>query len=793
MKKQTKLLSVFLAFVILLGIALPVTASQQEEASALEITGDAIALSVAPAQQTKRAWDYIGETSLIEAMPSTRDLAVKLPSNVNLLFLLRDSGSADTYFCVEIYGEGDTKPLATVSDVFPGVEDIYTYEILWRTKGFATGAYRVVMYSATRSGETYTPVAGTQSEVVVLLTDWHKALDSISLIDPDTRQTVTTLGLAVNEVGCLERVDSPSYNTYTYDLEYVHSSNFEVEEIGGLVFITPKALGWGSVTVRDINKNELYQLAVEICINSDGHVNQEITRIAPREGTYEGVLLHVCPDCGCSYLEKEEAYGTAMGRFVDIAQEQWYYDGVKAMVARGLFNGVSTHHFRPDQLMTRAMLVTVLWRYAGAPEAGKSTFTDVPDGLWYSEAVSWAAEQGVVSGIGQGKFDPDGNITREQMATILYRYAKLCGFDTAFDADVLSDFPDQDQVSGYALEPLQWAVSNSIITGTKTGSKTLLDPRGFATRAQLAVILSRYIDKYDPDPATLPIPNLDQALEHGSIWRCTWAFFPDGTLVIGGSDTPDFGNYSGQVASPWWHLRDRITRVVVREGVSSIGDSTFSGCIALTEVQLPSTLRYLCNFAFAYCKSLERITIPHGTRYLGYGVFEGCTALKEVSLPDTIYQETVYGGYRWDGSDMFTGCTSLETVTLPPAMQQVSEGMFRDCTSLKEVNFGIGIQGIDREAFVNCTSLEALVLPFTVRVIHDEAFVSCSSLEALVVPNPLATCVPYYDEDDEGNPVYVAPFGDPEITTVYAFSNTEVAILAEKLGYNFVPLESLIG
>ena len=284
----------------------------------------------------------------------------------------------------------------------------------------------------------------------------------------------------------------------------------------------------------------------------------------------------------------------------------------------------------------------------------------------------------------------------------------------------MSNFPDKDQVSGYALEPLQWAVSNSIITGTKTGSKTLLDPRGFATRAQLAVILSRYIDKYDPDPATLPIPNLDQALEHGSVWLCTWAFFPDGTLVIGGSNMPTFGSGWGEHERPWDHLADQITRVEVREGVANIGGSSFSGCSALTEVQLPSTLRYLGNFAFAYCKSLERITIPHGTRYLGYGAFEGCTALKEVSLPDTIYQETFYGGNRWYGSGMFTGCTSLETVTLPPAMQQVPEGMFRDCTSLKEVNFGIGIQSIGRESFVNCTSLEALILPFTVRTIYDE-------------------------------------------------------------------------
>ena len=781
-----KILSLLLVPALFLSLALPAAAADTE---VLEICGGAQPLSVVqPGQQSRRPWDYIGETSLIEAMPSTRDLAVKLPSNVNLLFLLRDSGSANSYFCVEIYGEGDTKPLATVSDVFPGVEGIYTYEILWRTQGFATGAYRVVMYSATRSGETYTPVAGTQSEVVVLLTDWYKALESVSLIDPDTRQTVSTLPLAPNEVGCLEVVESPSYNTYSQEFRYKGSSGLvEIETIGGLMFFTPKSFGWGKTEIEDINGKVLGEISFEVCINSGGHINQEITRIAPREGVYEGVLLHVCPDCGCSYLETEETYAAAMRRFVDLPSDQWYYDGVNAMVLRGLFNGVSTEYFRPDHLMTRAMLVTVLWRYAGAPEAGKSPFTDVPDGLWYSEAVSWAAEQGVVSGIGQGKFDPNGNITREQMATILYRYAKLCGFDTAFDADVLSNFPDKDQVSGYALEPLQWAVSNSIITGTKTGSKTLLDPRGFATRAQLAVILSRYIDKYDPDPATLPIPDLDQAVEHGSVWLCTWAFFPDGTLVIGGSGTPDFGDYYGQVACPWWHLRDRITRVVVREGVVSLGRAAFEGCKLLTEVELPSTLRSIGKIVFADFTSLEQIDIPYGVRYLGDYVFSGCRVLKDVNFPVSLYQHS-----NWADSSLFANCTSLETVTLPPAFGSIRSNMFLNCTALKEVNFGIGAFDIDHEAFVGCSSLETLVFPLSMRAIYDEAFIDCPSLKTLVFLNPWVRCETWYSSDDEGNPVFIAPFGDPEITTVYAFSNTEVAMLAEKLGYNFVPLESLI-
>ena len=142
--------------------------------------------------------------------------------------------------------------------------------------------------------------------------------------------------------------------------------------------------------------------------------------------------------------------------------------------------------------MTRAMLVTVLWRYAGRPEAGKNPFTDVPAEQWYTEAVTWAAENGVVSGVGNGRFAPNGNITREQMASILFRYAKLTGLDTSKRGE-LAGFPDEGQVSSWAREALSWAVGEGIISGTAEGGRTILKPQGNATRAQVASILMRFI------------------------------------------------------------------------------------------------------------------------------------------------------------------------------------------------------------------------------------------------------------------------------------------------------------
>lgn len=127
--------------------------------------------------------------------------------------------------------------------------------------------------------------------------------------------------------------------------------------------------------------------------------------------------------------------------------------GVKFAYQHGLFQGTAADTFSPDEPMTRAMLVTVLWRMDGKPDtAGGSSFTDVPRGQWYTEAVAWAAENGVVNGVGGGKFEPDGNVTREQIATILYRYAGLRGVPTGGRAD-LGQLPDGGAVSGWPMTP----------------------------------------------------------------------------------------------------------------------------------------------------------------------------------------------------------------------------------------------------------------------------------------------------------------------------------------------------
>ena len=178
--------------------------------------------------------------------------------------------------------------------------------------------------------------------------------------------------------------------------------------------------------------------------------------------------------------------------FRDVTESDWFYDDVRFANQNGLFNGVEKDLFAPEEPMTRGMLVTVLWRLDGetAPKTA-TTFTDVDANAYYADAVAWAAESGVVNGIGGNKFDPEGNVTREQIAAILFRYAAFKGVDTAARAN-LATFPDAEKTSAYAHDALSWAVAAELVKGTKEGSTIYLDPQGSATRAQVAAILSRY-------------------------------------------------------------------------------------------------------------------------------------------------------------------------------------------------------------------------------------------------------------------------------------------------------------
>ena len=175
--------------------------------------------------------------------------------------------------------------------------------------------------------------------------------------------------------------------------------------------------------------------------------------------------------------------------FADVPGGHWAQDAVQFVTARALFQGTGADAFSPSTPMSRAMLVTVLHRLAGVPTAEGVSFPDVEQDSWYTKAVAWANKEGIVLGTGEG-FSPDVSITRESLAAILYRYAQKQGLDMSAEGTAVADFTDSSAISPWAAEAMGWAVANGILTG-KTGN--LLDPAGTASRAEVAMMLMRFV------------------------------------------------------------------------------------------------------------------------------------------------------------------------------------------------------------------------------------------------------------------------------------------------------------
>ena len=222
-----------------------------------------------------------------------------------------------------------------------------------------------------------------------------------------------------------------------------------------------------------------------------------------RTATQPGYQIGRCSICG----EENARNIIEKPVFSDTAPDAWYAPHVDYVYENELMNGVGDHSFAPNRAMTRAMVATVLYRIAGSPETeGKSPFSDVPEGQWYSDAIAWAAGKGIVTGYGNGQFRPNKNITREQFAAILYRYTASLEVPMDESGD-LKAFPDEGKVQDYARDAMRWAVKMELINGVASGGVTELRPQNNTTRAQFATIVSRYQSiEWEPEQTEPGVP-----------------------------------------------------------------------------------------------------------------------------------------------------------------------------------------------------------------------------------------------------------------------------------------------
>lgn len=189
-----------------------------------------------------------------------------------------------------------------------------------------------------------------------------------------------------------------------------------------------------------------------------------------------------------TFVETEAPVGEP---FLDVNEGDWFYDAVAYAYENGLMDGVGGNRFAPNSETTRAQLVTILYRLEGQPAVSSDLpFTDVESGTWYTDAILWAAQNGIVNGVNDTEFAPGNDLTREQLVTILYRYAESKGYDVSVSAD-LSSYPDAGAIQTYAQDAMAWANGSELILGFEDHT---LQPVGNSTRAQVATLLMRFCE-----------------------------------------------------------------------------------------------------------------------------------------------------------------------------------------------------------------------------------------------------------------------------------------------------------
>lgn len=434
---------------------------------------------------------------LIPAFAATTDPATETPAH-NLVCTDNQDENHDPIYKVRLTddgvgggcggGSGETEDGYVVDLIYAGATPEFRFGSKKPTEPVVLTVYERYEGEAAVVAKTYTLSelkALAQTEVVGYQ---HWKNGSEKVIASNLYATVgSLLADAGVEFGAGDAVTTADPTDFTSTLTYEDSGVYKyyVNEDGATEVPAAILISWntGSGTPEDIAKTAYISGSLRFAygITEQQYADQSAQgkRLASNIATI--TVVHG--------TKAEEPW---VNPFRDVTESDWFYDDVRFANQNGLFNGVEKDLFAPEEPMTRGMLVTVLWRLDGetAPKTA-TTFTDVDVNAYYADAVAWAAGSGIVNGVGGNKFDPEGNVTREQIAAILFRYASLKGVDTAARAD-LTAFPDAEKTSAYAHDALSWAVAAELVKGTKEGSTIYLDPQGSATRAQVAAILSRY-------------------------------------------------------------------------------------------------------------------------------------------------------------------------------------------------------------------------------------------------------------------------------------------------------------
>jgi len=357
------------------------------------------------------------------------------------------------------------------------------YDITCSSTGRGTVSSSV---SSANSGETVTvyakPSSGYEVDSVLVrdangnriaVTKVSSGVYSFTM--PDSSVTVSVSFDAVHDSGSSSSGGGSSTKDPAYKVNVGSSAHGSVES-------NRQQSSAGNTVTLTVTPDNGYRL--DTLVVTDKHGNEmKLTNKGNNKYTF------VMPESKVTVKTTFVKDGSTSGLpFLDVADNAWYYDAVAYVYENGLMNGTTATTFAPNVTTSRAMIATLLYRLEGSPRVSGASFSDVKSGMYYTDAVIWANANGIVTGYSDGTFAPDKAITRQQMATMLYRYAAYKGYDVSSKKD-LGSYSDSAQVGAYAVEPLQWATAEGLITGMSDGR---LAPAGNAVRAQVATILMRF-------------------------------------------------------------------------------------------------------------------------------------------------------------------------------------------------------------------------------------------------------------------------------------------------------------
>ena len=422
---------------------------------------------------------------------------------------LRDG--VETGVTGETYAITDADKGHTITAKLTAKGDTYTGEVMATGSGVTVAATKPAAPSVTATaGDGQVTVSWTVPDnggaAVTQYQVWVDSETPITLDAATTSYTFTGLDndteytfqvKAINSVGAGDagsakatpkEPQAPSGGGGSSVTRYDVSAPDQVAN--GKLTVSPSRAARGSTVTITVTPDEGYELDTLTVTDGDGDA---ITLNDKGNGKFTFTMPRDDVEIDVSFRPVEEPAPETLP-FTDVAEGAWYYDAVAYAWENDLMTGTSATLFAPNVTTTRAMLATLLYRLEGEPDAGSASFTDVAAGTWYSDAVAWAASEGVVNGVGDGSaFDPNGNITREQMAVMLYRYADYKGYDVTQGGMAAREYEDYGTVSSWAQAAVDWAVNAGLISGT---SATTLTPQGSATRAEIATILMRFCQQF---------------------------------------------------------------------------------------------------------------------------------------------------------------------------------------------------------------------------------------------------------------------------------------------------------